>query len=96
MLHAHDARRARSSGENGLIAVDEHTSLPCLISERSERGARLVSFDVTEVPETFLLATGVLAEAWVCQTVWRTQEEIGVRFAARVTEADLPAALSLR
>lgn len=68
--------------ENGLIAVDEHTSIPCLIYDLSERGVRLVSLDAGAVPETFLLAAGLLAEVRVCQIVWRTQEEIGARFAA--------------
>ncbi|WP_144764223.1 PilZ domain-containing protein [Methylobacterium dankookense] len=68
--------------ENGLITVDEHTSIPCLIYDMSERGVRLVSLEAGTVPETFLLAAGWLPEVRVCEIVWRTHEEIGARFAA--------------
>jgi hypothetical protein len=68
--------------ENGLITVDEHTSIPCLIYDLSELGVRLVSLDAGTVPDTFILASGRLPEVRVCEIVWRTQEEIGARFAA--------------
>jgi hypothetical protein len=68
--------------ESGLIAVDEHTSLPCLIYDLSEHGVRLVSLDATCVPEVFLLAASRFAEPRVCRAVWRGPEEIGARFVA--------------
>ncbi len=67
--------------ESGLIAVDEHTTLPCLIYDLSEHGVRLVSLDATCVPEVFLLAARPFAEPRVCRVVWRGSEEIGARFA---------------
>ncbi len=68
--------------ENGLISIDEHTSLPCLIYDLSDHGVRLVSLDATCVPEVFLLAARPFAEPRVCRVVWRGAEEIGARFAA--------------
>lgn len=81
-MHERRSAPRQRLDENGLIAVDEHTSIPCLIYDLSERGVRLVSLDAGAVPETFLLAAGRLAEVRVCEIVWRTQEEIGARFAA--------------
>ncbi|AWN38999.1 PilZ domain-containing protein [Methylobacterium radiodurans] len=63
-----------------MIAVDEHTSLPCLIYDLSEHGVRLVSLDATCVPEVFLLAATRFPEPRVCRAVWRGAEEIGARF----------------
>ncbi|GJD80417.1 hypothetical protein GCM10007886_00440 [Methylobacterium gregans] len=68
--------------ESGLIAVDEHTSLACLIYDLSEHGVRLVSLDPACVPEVFVLAARPFAEPRVCRVVWRGAEEIGARFAA--------------
>ena len=68
--------------ESGLIAVDEHTSLPCLIYDLSEHGVRLVSLDALCVPEVFLLAAARFPEPRGCRTVWRGPEEIGARFVA--------------
>ena len=67
--------------ESGLITVDEHTSIPCMIYDLSESGVRLVSLDAGAVPDTFILAAGRNPEVRVCEIVWRTQEEIGARFA---------------
>jgi len=67
--------------ESGLIAVDEHTSLACLVYDLSEHGVRLVSLDAASVPEVFLLAARPFAEPRVCRVVWRGAEEIGARFA---------------
>lgn len=66
--------------EQGLIAIDEHTSMPCLIYDLSERGARLVAPEAPSVPPIFLLAAGRFPDPRVCEVVWRTPEEIGARF----------------
>ncbi|GJE60181.1 PilZ domain-containing protein [Methylobacterium trifolii] len=66
--------------ENGLITIDEHTSIPCLIYDLSSIGARLVSLDTQAVPQTFLLSAGRFGAALVCSVMWRTAEEIGARF----------------
>ena len=82
MMQERRAATRQRIDESGLITVDEHTSIPCMIYDLSERGVRLVSLDASAVPEIFLLAAGRLAEVRVCEIVWRTQEEIGARFAA--------------
>ena len=67
--------------ESGLITLDEHTSIPCMIYDLSESGVRLVSLEAGAVPETFILAAGKVPDVRVCEIVWRTHEEIGARFA---------------
>ncbi|WP_375462717.1 PilZ domain-containing protein [uncultured Methylobacterium sp.] len=66
--------------ERASIAVDEHTSIPCLIFDLSREGLRVVAPEVQAVPRVFLLSAHRFSEAQVCQVVWRKGEEIGARF----------------
>lgn len=66
--------------ERASIAIDEHTSIPCLIFDLSSDGLRVVAPDMQAVPPTFLLSASRFGEAQVCQVVWRKGEEIGARF----------------
>ncbi|WP_430912419.1 PilZ domain-containing protein [Methylobacterium sp. sgz302541] len=66
----------------GLIVVDEHRSIACLVYDLSNGGVRLTMPDTSEVPATFLLSGEGLGDADVCVAVWRTHEEIGARFAS--------------
>ena len=67
--------------ETGLIAVDEHTSIGCIIYDRSSQGVRLTMPDTSGVPAKFLLSSNC-DTLRVCRTVWRTPEEIGATFTA--------------
>lgn len=69
--------------ENGHIAVDEHTTIACMIYDRSDDGVRLTMADTSGVPQTFVLV-GDLGEYRVCVAAWRTQEEIGAKFDSSV------------
>ena len=66
--------------ETASIAVDEHSSIGCLIYDVSRDGVRLVALDLHAVPTTFVLSAQRFAEAQVCEVVWRRSEEIGARF----------------
>lgn len=66
--------------ETASIAVDEHSSISCLIYDLSRDGVRLVAPELDAVPTTFVLSGQRFAEARVCQVVWRSGEEIGARF----------------
>ena len=63
----------------GLIAVDEHTSLSCMIDEVTPTGLALTLPDATAVPGTFVLTVG--GDARVCTVVRRDEETIEARFA---------------
>ena len=66
--------------EAGLIAVDEHTSIPCLVYDVSLGGARLTLPNADVVPATFVLDAPCLARARVCEVMWRSEECIGAQF----------------
>lgn len=66
--------------ERASIAVDEHTSIACLIFDLSREGLRIVAPEVHAVPPVFLLSAPRFREAQVCTVVWRKGEEIGARF----------------
>ena len=65
--------------ENGMIAIDEHTSVSCLIYDRSEVGVRLTLPDTNAIPDMFLLNCGS-QNMRVCKTIWKSTEEIGASF----------------
>lgn len=72
------APRQRSQ-EDGLIVVDEHTTLACMLYDRSDTGVRLTMLDARAVPDTFVLIARCLGVAHVCSVAWRSDETIGAR-----------------
>jgi hypothetical protein len=67
-------------GETGLIALDEHSSVGCLVHDVSAGGVRITLPDVDVIPDVFLLIASCLPAATVCHVVWRQEEMIGARF----------------
>lgn len=67
--------------EAGLIAIDEHTTIPCIVYDVSSSGVRLTLPETNQVPETFLLHAACIAGTEVCRVVWRGEETIGASFA---------------
>lgn len=70
--------------EIGSIAVDEHTSVPCLVYDLSDLGVRLTMPGTDAVPETFVLTSPCIEGARICMVAWRDDETIGARFHQRV------------
>ncbi|MCJ2132050.1 PilZ domain-containing protein [Methylobacterium sp. E-045] len=66
--------------EAGFIAVDEHTTLPCIVYDVSASGVRLTLPETALVPETFILHSACIAGIEVCRVVWRGDETIGATF----------------
>lgn len=67
----------------GVIAFQGHfISYPCTLREISETGARLRVDDVRMIPDEFDLLIELDAVEYSCATVWRRQNDIGVRFTA--------------
>lgn len=64
---------------NGLIAIDEHSSVSCMIHDVTSTGLTMTLLDGTEVPSTFVLFVG--SDARVCTIVRRSEEEIVASFA---------------
>ena len=61
----------------GRILVDEHSTLPCIIFDRSFRGVRVALPDTEPVPHIFVLAIDDTGEVFVCRSAWRKVDEIG-------------------
>ncbi|KQT50553.1 hypothetical protein ASG52_07010 [Methylobacterium sp. Leaf456] len=67
-------------GEGGTVALDEHTTIGCLVHDISASGVRITLPDASAIPEVFLLSAACLPDAAVCRVVWRDDETIGARF----------------
>ena len=67
-------------GETGSVALDEHTSIGCLIHDLSLGGVRITLPDANCIPDIFLLTASCLGAVTVCSVVWRTDEMIGAAF----------------
>ncbi|GJE75212.1 PilZ domain-containing protein [Methylorubrum suomiense] len=67
-------------GEAGLIALDEHSSVGCLVHDVSNGGVRITLPDAAIIPDVFLLVASCLPAATVCRVIWREDEMIGARF----------------
>lgn len=81
---------ATASCGTGRIAIDEHSSVACMIHDVTPTGLRLTLLDGTEIPATFVLFAG--SDVHVCRIVRRGDEEIEARFA----ELGAPAQSALR
>lgn len=68
---------------SGLIAIDEHTSVACMIDVVTPTGLSLTLLDGLAVPASFVLFTG--SQARVCHVVRRTEEGIEAAFADRAS-----------
>ena len=63
--------------EAGIINIDEHTTIPCVVYDLSESGVRLTMLSTALVPDAFILDAPCVVSG-VCQVVWRTDESLGV------------------
>ena len=70
---------AALAANNGLIAIDEHTSMSCMIHDVTATGLSLTLLDSADVPSTFVLFAGSTAR--VCTVVRRSEEEVVASFA---------------
>lgn len=81
-------------GGDGSVALDEHTTIGCLVHDLSESGVRITLPDAAAIPEVFLLSASCLPAAAVCRVVWRNDEMIGARFQDEGSGAPSPHARS--
>ena len=65
--------------QSARIAVDEHTSLACVVFDRSTTGMRVALPQAELAPDQFLLTIEATGEALVCEVAWRKDDEIGVQ-----------------
>jgi hypothetical protein len=65
-----------------IYDVGRHLERPCVLSDLSDGGARLSGVRANTIPDEFRLRTP-LGDRRTCHVVWRTDNELGVRFTAR-------------
>lgn len=70
----------------GMILVDEHRTMPCIISDRSATGIRVTLPNAEELPDVFILTFDDTGEALVCRAAWRKTDQIGCIADALITE----------
>lgn len=73
------AARKRTLQKGDISFLDSHASIECVILDISETGARLRPVDVKSCPEKFRLR-GPDGRTRLCELIWRTSKQIGVRF----------------
>lgn len=70
----------RKQLKSGIVAFNgRHSTLPCLVRELSEAGARL-EIDQAHVPDTFELIVELDGLEADCEVIWRRGDRVGVRF----------------
>ena len=61
----------------GMILVDEHRTVPCIIADRSATGIRVSLPNTENLPDVFILTFDDTGEALVCRAAWRKDDQIG-------------------
>ena len=79
----------RRTLKTGLICFNaRHSTLPCVVRDISDIGARLGVSGSINAPDTFELFVE-LDGIWVdCEVAWRRSDQIGVRFTGPVRKTD--------
>ena len=62
-----------------IYDVGRHLERPCILSDLSGGGARLSGVRANTIPDEFRLRTP-RGDRRTCHVVWRTDNELGVRF----------------
>jgi PilZ domain len=65
-----------------IYDADRHLERPCMLSDLSAGGAKLSGVRANTIPDEFRLRTPN-GERRTCSVVWRTDDELGVRFTDR-------------
>ena len=76
--------------KKGLIAYNErHITVECQVKNLSDGGARLCPHPGLPVPDHFELIIELDGTAAKSEVVWRSKNDIGVRFTSALTETKL-------
>jgi PilZ domain len=71
-----------------IYDVERHLERPCILSDLSAGGAKLSGIRANTIPDEFRLRIPN-GDRRTCDVVWRTDDELGVRFTDR-SEGGLP------
>jgi hypothetical protein len=62
-----------------LAATERSTRFECLVTDKSQMGARIITKTKVEMPQSFLLFLSPRVTRR-CATIWQRGEQLGVRF----------------
>lgn len=72
--------------KGGVIAFsNRRITVPCMVRDISDAGARLKVDRASEIPDTFDLLVDLDGCEYECEVMWREDNQIGVRFLAEPT-----------
>jgi hypothetical protein len=75
----------------GQIALDgRQSTMECLVRDYSEDGARIAFPHAAILPDEFDLYIRHKEQSFRVRTVWRRQDELGVRFVSHASSAPIP------
>lgn len=77
MIERRAEPRTYLSDVTGRILIDEHRTVPCIISDRSASGVRVTLPSTEDVPDVFVLTVDDIEEMLVCRVAWRSADQIG-------------------
>lgn len=72
-----------------LRTEDGAEAKPCIFTDVSEGGARVKMVGAEEVPATVELMMSERSEGRRCHVVWRSQNEVGLRFDTPATAGNV-------
>jgi PilZ domain len=77
-------RRKRSLKGAYISYNDRHFTIPCAVRDISGLGARLKVSERSIAPDTFILHIELDSTEMDCEVVWRSKDEVGVKFVSDV------------
>ena len=83
---AHSRRQRHRVLKAGLVCFNgRHVTVPCVVRDMSDGGARLSVTGSVGIPDTFELYIELDASWAGCEVTWRRGDSVGVRFTTPVT-----------
>ena len=70
---------------------DGRFARPCVVSNFSNGGAKIVGVEPSTVPDELILRISPHSPAHRCHVAWRSKDSLGVEFAGNVEGASQPA-----
>lgn len=77
-------RRKRALKGAYISYNDRHFTIPCMVRDVSELGARLRIDDRSIAPDTFILHIELDSVEVDCEVVWRSKNEVGIKFVSEI------------
>lgn len=82
---ARTSARRRMLTAAKIIFNNKQSVFDCTVRNISEDGARLIVPNMLGVPKSFELRIPKIDARYICDTVWRTKRETGIKFSAKIS-----------